>query len=1146
MAPLESALRSALKSVVEEARELAQLAASEALNAMGCEAGEAPAHLSDEQKVLRRRLRAHGRALGDTQNAQAVQTLEALTDEMAYEHWHRMLFARFLAENDLLIHPEHRVPVTLDELRELAQEECVSPWRLAGSWAAHLLPQVFRQNNPVLDLKLHPAHQARLEELLESLSPAVFQASDALGWVYQYWQSRRKAEINGSGTKIGAAELPAVTQLFTEPYMVSFLLDNALGAWWSGQVLTDADFATAASEEELRRKASRDGVPLDYLRFVKNERGAWEPAAGFFRDWPTDLAGLRVMDPSCGSGHFLVALFQMLVALRIEREGLSAREACDAVLQQNLHGLELDGRCVELAVFALALAAWTWPGAGGFRELPALRIACVGRAPSATKDEWLRRAKGDPNLKIALQMLHDEFRQAPVLGSLLNPARTFSDKAFLANWSRVEPVVLAALAQEDDSVEELELGLAAQGLVQATGLLTSRYHWVVTNVPYLARGKQSAMLADYCDRQYPAAKADLATVFLERCLELCERGGAASIVLPQNWLFLTSYKKFREKLLRQNTWNLVARLGPKGFTTPMWDFNVQLITLTNGIALASGGLFGKSVCTHMIRGVDVSEARSALEKASELRIQEIQTVRQSTQLENPDARIAFTEASTLPLLAEYCSALAGVNTGDYPRWGRSWWEVFGHSEDWVFQQTTVGSSAFFGGLTQSFRWCKGAGEYLGYISDLDGRLGGSWKRGVDVWGKFGIAISQMNDLPTSLYSGAAFDSNVSVIVPKEQQYLAALKSFYDSQASKDAVRGLDQKLNVTNATFGKVAFDLEYWTAIAREMYPHGLPQPFSDDPTQWIFHGHPCGSVVWDEKTKQLAHGPLRRDGSVLQVAVARLLGYEWPAEQDAAMVLAPEQREWVTKVKALNPFVDNDGIVCLSAMRGEDPAADRVRSMLGAAYEGEFSETELLRAAGAKSTRLEEWLRDEFFEAHCKLFQNRPFIWHIWDGLKDGFAALVNYHTFDRAHLEALIYTYLREWIERQVSAEQVGEPGAANRRQAAEGLKAKLEKILEGEAPHDIFVRWKSLAAQPMGWEPDPNDGVRVNIRPFMMVGDVGRAGAGVLRWKPNIKWDKDRGKDVETAPWFELFQGDRINDHHTTLAEKRAARSARDVA
>lgn len=82
--------------------------------------------------------------------------------------------------------------------------------------------------------------------------------------------------------------------------------------------------------------------------------------------------------------------------------------------------------------------------------------------------------------------------------------------------------------------------------------------------------------------------------------------------------------------------------------------------------------------------------------------------------------------------------------------------------------------------------------------------------------------------------------------------------------------------------------------------------------------------------------------------------------------------------------------------------------------------------------------------------------------------------------------------------------------------------------------------------MGWDPDLNDGVRLNIRPFMSVPDIGKKGAGVLRDKPNIKWNKDRGKDVESAPWYKLGlqyegkEGDRINDHHLTMAEKRAAR------
>ena len=107
--------------------------------------------------------------------------------------------------------------------------------------------------------------------------------------------------------------------------------------------------------------------------------------------------------------------------------------------------------------------------------------------------------------------------------------------------------------------------------------------------------------------------------------------------------------------------------------------------------------------------------------------------------------------------------------------------------------------------------------------------------------------------------------------------------------------------------------------------------------------------------------------------------------------------------------------------------------------------------------------------------------------------------------------------------------------------------MEAILKGESPLDIFVRWKPLEKLPLGWNPDINDGVRMNIRPFMYAKDISKKGAGILRDKPNINWGKDRGKDVETAPWYNLGEqyggkeDDRINDHHTTLQEKTEARN-----
>lgn len=1167
--PLDKALRRTLEASVVKARDIAEKAATQSLTQLSIGDAKPADYLSDQQRKLRKRLRAHGRQLGDNKDTNGQQSIHKLVTEVAYEHWHRMLFARFLEQNNLLMYDEH-TSLTLADCNELVQESdvardelergCESGWELAGVLASKMLPQIFRIDSPVFELEFAPEHQRSLEQLVTGLALETFQAQDSLGWAYQFWQSKRKEEVNKSEVKIGADELSPVTQLFTEPYMVSFLLDNALGAWWAGQRLSESDWQQASSEQELREKASIPGVPLSYLRFVKDEQTQqWQPASGTFDAWPKQLSELKALDPCCGSGHFLVAAFLMLVPMRMQVENLTAHQAIDKVLSENLHGLELDQRCVELAAFALALEAWRYPQAGGYRALPELNLACSGISIHTAKDEWkaITAAAGKQNLTIALDWLYQTFKDAPVLGSLINPRRSHAAK--IVPWEDLKQALASAFKTDeqlqktntgDELSQRIEAGIVAQGLAKSFELLTGQYTWVITNVPYLARGKQNDTLKDYCEANYPEGKNDLATVFLDRCLEFCVKGGTASIVLPQNWLFLTSYRKFREKLLQNDSWHLIARLGPGAFETISGEVvKAILINLSLGNAASqSADLLSNGESDSWIRGVDVSEPRTASEKAAGLLTGEVKSVAQSKQLENPDARVALEEAEECGYLSQVAKDCSGCLTSDGERFYRYSWEPKLNGL-WVPLQSTVSVTEYFGGLNQVLLWEDASGALYRLAEEMKGTNHAvqNWKRGQDVWGKKGVAISSMGQLPSVLYEGTHFDNNAAVIIPKNECDLAALWCFCSSPEYNVAVRRIDQKLNVTNATLVKVPFDLEHWSKIAEEQYPNGLPQPYSNDPTQWIFHGHPCGSVIWNEETKWTTCGELRVDDSVLQVAVARLLGYRWPAELDSKMELAAEQREWVERCQELDAYSDDDGIVCLPAVRGEKAADIRLEALLQAAY-GEAWTTplknRLLETVGGSSLNL--WLRDKFFEQHCKMFQHRPFIWHIWDGLKDGFSALINYHKLDKAGLERLIYTYLGDWIRTQQSGMANGEDGAQERLAAAEALKRELEAILEGEPPYDIFVRWKSLSEQPIGWMPDLNDGVRLNIRPFLNARDVSKKDAGILRWKPNIHWKKDRGADVETAAWYTLGleydgkQGDRINDHHLSLAEKRKAR------
>ncbi len=1073
MPPLDSKLRGLLEKKIVEARDEAEDAARATLRTLAVASTEAFGGMSAEQKRLRNGLRAKARQLG---NGSFEAGRDLLMEELAYQQWHRMLFARFLAENGLLMHPEG-MSVTLEECGEIAAEEGQGEdaWTLAARYAGAMLPGIFRRDEPAAQVRFAPEGRHKLENILGSLPPVVFTADDALGWVYQFWQTKKKKEVNESGKKIGGASISPVTQLFTEDYMVRFLLENSLGAWWAARhpespllkSFTYLRFRDPASESSVLSPQSTEPAQSSIVNP--------SPAAGKFEGWPTHAAEITVLDPCCGSGHFLVAAFEMLRRMRMEEEGLGEAEAAEAVLRDNLYGLELDPRCTQIAAFALALAAWK---AGGYRPLPLPNIACSGLPVSGQWADWKKLAGGDGGLELTLLRLYELFKNAPDLGSLINPADVLMrDRMFSADYSQVERLLEKALAQESEQADPAAaiFGTAVQGIARAANLLSGAYTLIATNVPYLARGKQGEILQKHCEGHYPDAKTDLATTFVERCRTFAAPGGSYALVTPQNWLFLGSYKDMREKLLLNQSWECVIKLGENGFeSSAAAGAFTALFILTNRHAITD----------QLMSGIDAAAPKSAAEKAALMRISPLQLVKQAAQLKNSQAVITLDEAETETRLEKYAVSLQGISPADFPHYGRMFWEIT-PGKQWEFWQSSPDGTTLYGGRSKVLWWNKDLKEA---VED-----GIAYIRGQAGWGKVGVAVGQMRQLPCTLYTGEKGDTNVAIIVPNDPTHLPAIWAFCKSPEFNVAVRRIDQKLNVTNATLVKVPFDLERWQKVAEEAGP--LPEPYSNDPTQWLFEGNPVGS------------------SAPLQVAVARLLGYRWPQQ----------------KLDKLDGLADADGIVCLPPMAHEAAAVERLRALTAAAYGAEWSaqvQEQLLAGVNysGPGKGLEGWLRDGFFEQHCSLFQNRPFIWHIWDGRKDGFAALVNYHRLDNATLNKLIYTYLGDWINRQRTDRDAAIAGAEGRLAAALELQKKLEAIRDGEPPYDIYVRWKKLPDQPLGWQPDLNDGVRLNIRPFIM--------AGVLRSKFTLNWNKDRGTNPDGS--------ERLNDLHYTLAEKQKAR------
>ena len=1035
------------------ARRIAEEGAEQSLQRLAVGAPRAHDLLTETEKKFRVVLRRHAQQLGDRLNEHPIRLIQ----EVAYEHWHRMLFARFLAENDLLLHPEHGVAMSLDEVRELALNAKRDWIEVASEYAQRmLLQQVFRPDDPALRVPLPPEKRLELEGKLNSLPREVFLADDSLGWVYQFWQRDAKDEVNRSEVKIGADELAPVTQLFTEDYMVLFLLENTLGAWWTAR----------------RSSPQLPGYTWNYLRL--NEDGS--PSAGSFHGWPMSARELRVLDPCMGSGHFLTFALPIIARMRAVEETLSLSDAIASVLRDNLFGLELDARCSQIAAFNLALTAWKL--AGRYFDLPSLNLACAGLGINAQESDWVQLAGSDAHAQETMRKLYKLFSDAPVLGSLIDPVRLGAN-LFLAEFDQVRPLLETALSTEGSDTNTIELAVAAKGVLAAAKILSSKFTLAMTNVPYRGSDDLDDALRDHLDSYHKDARADLATGMLDRLIRFCSIGATAAVVIKHEFFFAASYDKLRKRLLGALEWNFVARLGPRAFETISGEVvNVGLVALTQN----------KPSPGHEVLGLDASSERTPSDKANYIRAHGFDSEPQLSHLKSPKSRVSFNRNHQSVLLSSAASSHLGICTGDYPRFGRVFWELPTLGDEWTTQQSSVDRTMPYGGRSYVLFWEGGKGQFIEYLED---RLGEdriyTWLRGRDAWGKRGVLVTTTGDLPCTLYSGGLFDNNVSVLVPKDEAHLAALWALCESPEYCIEVRKVNQSLKITDTSLVEIPFDVDRWQKEASTRFPTGLPTADSSDPTQWVFSGHPRGST------------------SILQVATARLLGYRWPRQTGSKFLDCCDLGS-----DGLEQYADTDGIVCLTASAGQEPGAARLRMLLQAALGPAYHLGDLLR--NNKAGSLEGWLRDEFFAEHCQLFNDRPFIWHIWDGLQDGFHALVNYHRFDSKMLEKLIYLHLGDWLTRQRQDVVDGVEGADTRVAAAEHLQTELKRILEGEEPYDIFVRWKPTKEQPIGWEPDINDGVRVNIRPWVSEARLYKATKpGVLRIAPNIKHTKDRGKD-----------------------------------
>ena len=484
-------------------------------------------------------------------------------------------------------------------------------------------------------------------------------AVQIIGWLYQYYNTELKDDTFAQlkkNVKITKERIPAATQLFTPDWIVRYMVENSLGRLW----------LEGHPNAELH-----DGWKY-YLDEAEQEPGVEVQLAKLREEYKTiKPEEIKVIDPCMGSGHILVYAFDVLMQI-YTAAGWDQREAAQSILKNNLFGLDIDDRAAQLAYFAVMMKARQYdrrlltrgiqPHIYAFAE-----SNTITTAPLHDMGITLSRDEYDTAVKQVLRLL-DELRDAKEYGSILTVTP--------CDWDLLRR--FAVPRTEDEGGQQL-LGIHGeqiaapllQRLINIGEALSQQYDVVVTNPPYMGASGMNARLSQYIKDHFPDTKADLFACFIERGNQMAVKHGYNCMVTMQSWMFLSSFEKMREKILRTksitNLMHMENMVMGIAFGTAVTIFRNDHIT-------------GYKGTYNQIKLQDIENGEPKTFPVPENRFAQTSTDNFS---KIPGSPVAYwVNASILTayeqgnLIGDSADVKIGMGTGKNEIFVREWWEVF--------------------------------------------------------------------------------------------------------------------------------------------------------------------------------------------------------------------------------------------------------------------------------------------------------------------------------------------------------------------------------------------------------------------------------------------------------------------------------------
>ena len=612
-------------------------------------------------------------------------------EEVAYTWFNRLIAIRFMEVNDYL--PSH-IRVLSSESGKLEPDLVTTPFDAELPFTAEEEAQIFqlKQDNKldeafrILFLKQCNALNEILPALFEKtknytellLSLSVIDQDgvvyhlihdipeddfnierggqvEIIGWLYQYYNTEPKAAAFAKNGKITKEEIPAVTQLFTPDWIVRYMVENSLGRLW---VEGHPDCDLKENWKYYLEEAQQEPEVQAKLSEIRKEYAALNPE------------DIKLIDPCMGSGHILVYAFDVLMQI-YESAGYSQRDAAKSILEHNIYGLDIDDRAYQLAYFAVMMKARQYNrrilnGENTCHVYAIQESNSINRAHlkyfGAGMDDIEKNAA-----KMQLEGLLDTLTDAKEYGSILNVESY--------NWALLRRFVAAEDTAGQISMDSVGVEDTAEQLNRLIdiGETMARKYWVTcTNPPYAGTGDLNSKLNSYIKKHYADSKSDMYAVFIERCALFTNAVGFQAMITQHSWMFQSTFKKLREKILTKSIINMV-HLGARAFD----EIAGEVVQTTSFV------LRGKLVANYIAKFSRLLKYAGEAEKEKHFLLgeDEYSTI-PSKFLTLPDMQIAYWVSSKVidllsseDCIANYGSALSGLSTSDNERFLRIWEEV---------------------------------------------------------------------------------------------------------------------------------------------------------------------------------------------------------------------------------------------------------------------------------------------------------------------------------------------------------------------------------------------------------------------------------------------------------------------------------------